>query len=323
MATRVRGVPHWLVTLQAAAADLGHSLEGAALTSVKLAPVAAKFARRLIREGKKLTTVRQYLSKARKHCSEKLQTPANVAAAFLPRSNASIQTALAKLAASPAARVRRAAAISPKFLRTAFDQAATANSPQATQHAYALSIAFFFLLRPSEYVVDGKHRLPPRRVTCYRKDHEGGFYEAPPSRHTAAVGLFLPHSKTDQAGNGESVFHQRSNDRNALCPVRLVTTALLNFEDGRALLPLVTYQSLLSFCKDVAKFGGMDTSTKLWSPQGCRRGGATAMFAAGADALAVKKLGRWSSDIFLKYNVPTVESSAGLSADMVKGLTLQ
>jgi hypothetical protein len=67
----------------------------------------------------------------------------------------------------------------------------------------------------------------------------------------------------------------------------------------------------------------MDTSTKLWSPQGCRRGGATAMFAAGADALAVKKLGRWSSDIFLKYNVPTVESSAGLSADMVKGLTLQ
>ena len=47
------------------------------------------------------------------------------------------------------------------------------------------------------------------------------------------------------------------------------------------------------------------------------------MFAANADALSVKKLGRWLSDIFLKYNVPTVESSAGLSADMVKGLALQ
>jgi len=323
VATRLCGVPHWLATLQAAAASLGDSLEETVLTSVRLGPVTAKFTCRLISEWKKIMTVRQYLSKARKYCTEKLHASASAAAVFLPRTNSGIQVALAKLATTPAARVRRTAAISPKFLRTAFDLAATANSPQATQHAYALFIAFFFLLWPSEYVTDGKHRLPPRRITCYCKDQDGAFYEAPPAVHTAAVGLFIPHSKTDQAGNRESVFHQRSNDRNALCPVQLVITALMNFENGRALLPLVTYQSLLSFCKDAAKFGGLDTRSKLWSPQGCRRGGATAMFAANADALSVKKLGRWLSDIFLKYNVPTVESSAGLSADMVKGLTLQ
>ena len=130
----------------------------------------------------------------------------------------------------------------------------------------------------------------------------------------------VSHSKTDQCGDGASTYHQKS--ATDLCPVGLVVLALRHFADQQSLLPKVGYHSLLRFTKAVARFGAFD-SPKSWSPQGCRRGGATSLFAAGADALAVQKHGRWRSDIFLRYNQPSVESAAGLSDRMGRHLTLQ
>ena len=304
-------------------------------TFADLQPVAAGYVRRLLDDGKKLTTVRQYLSKARAWCKELQPGLTNAAAAaFYPRANDEIRQMLASRATAAAARTRRAAAVNPAFLRAARSLARATNQRVDEQHALAVTIAYFFLLRPSEIVRGGKHAVRPRNVTLYRRRLGGEFVEHHHHDYQTgaieAVALCVPHSKTDQAGDGHTIYHQKARVNVAqerqgttrLCPVEAVVEAIRHHASASALLPMVSYPTLREFMTRVQAHGQFDRN-KSWTPHGCRRGGASALFASGADALLIRKQGRWTSDAYLQYNVPSVESARGLASMMTGDLTVQ
>lgn len=106
-------------------------------------------------------------------------------------------------------------------------------------------------------------------------------------------------TKCDQEGHGVSVALDRTDG--PLCPV----ADLCAYMQGRtysptakALFPTSARKNLSGFVKLIAKRLGL---AGTFNTHSLRSGAATSLMLAGADALMIKSLGRWASDVYQGY----------------------
>lgn len=180
-------------------------------------------------------------------------------------------------------------------------------------------LAYFFLLRRSEYLFIGSKRhnyiLKLGHIRFF--DDKG----SRASRDTAAsVGIKLQGAKNNQYGREECCFHSRSGDP-VLCPVLAAQWIFKAAQSvgTRADMPAlstslttgITANDVSTAIKTAAIRTSQDPSR--FSTHSIRIGGATALLNAGADRLVIKLLGRWLSNAFEAYPVLTAEGSVHLS----------
>ncbi|OWZ00894.1 hypothetical protein PHMEG_00027823, partial [Phytophthora megakarya] len=170
-------------------------------------------------------------------------------------------------------------------------------------------LGFFFLLRRSEYLAVGTkvRTYAIQRSDVKFVDHDE--FEVARLKDVAAVVINFRGSKADQFGDGTSRKLTRSRSHNWSCTV-LATWYLVEHHK------LFGAQSDTLLCK-------IDRSTNLqvqhvvdaiqlaaqsvgkvpssYGSHSIRSGGATALFNAGFDKLAVKLFGRWKSDAVERY----------------------
>jgi hypothetical protein len=182
-----------------------------------------------------------------------------------------------------------------------------------------LLLAYFFLLRRSEYLFIGKkyHPFVLRLSDIQFCGNEG---EAVKPRKATIVGILLRGAKNNQFGREEFRFQHASGDP-TLCPVRAArwvkkaANCLGTRPDEPALqvgsASGVSAGQVAGFIKAAATEAGLDASR--FSTHSVRIGGATKLLNAGADRLVIKLLGRWLSSCFEDYPVLTSEGTSGLS----------
>jgi hypothetical protein len=190
----------------------------------------------------------------------------------------------------------------------------------------AAVVGFFFLLRRSEYLAD------KGRVKAYALQYRDVTFSTSTGRLATtqagaeAVTIHLRGGKADQRGIGATRTLERSGLR-WLCPVRACWAIIDNAKRRLAATdePLcsISTSELLSAAdmtaaiKGAAQVAGENSSD--YGTHSMRSGGATAMFAAGVDRLAIKHFGRWSSDSFEQYARINGTTIAGLAAKMAGG----
>jgi hypothetical protein len=169
-------------------------------------------------------------------------------------------------------------------------------------------LGFFFLLRRSEYLALGAKVQP---YAIHRADvtfvgHDGN--EAKKLELVLAVIVRFRGSKTDQFGEGASRRLERSGFR-WCCPVRAAwylvehhkslgvaeSTLLCRIDATRNL----QVRQVVDVIKGAAKQAGQEP--ERFGSHSLRSGGASALFNAGFDSLAVKLFGRWKSDAVERY----------------------
>ncbi|EGZ06865.1 hypothetical protein PHYSODRAFT_565763 [Phytophthora sojae] len=187
-----------------------------------------------------------------------------------------------------------------------------------------LLLAYFFLLRRSEYLYIGKkfHPFVLRLSDIQFCDNEG---QAIKPRKASIVGILLRGAKNNQFGREEFRFQHASGD-SLLCPVRAarwIKTAAkrLGTRPDEPALKMgdsggVSSGQVAKIIKAAATKAGLDASR--FSTHSVRIGGATKLLNAGADRLVIKLLGRCLSSCFEDYPVLTSEGTAGLSKLMCR-----
>eukprot|EP00644_Phytophthora_capsici_P001406 jgi/Phyca11/105192/e_gw1.10.359.1 len=185
-------------------------------------------------------------------------------------------------------------------------------------------MGFFFLLRRSEYLADGKRIKPYTIRTNDVKFLTKTGVKTESLNSAVAVSIHFRGSKTDQTGSGTSRTLHRSGSA-WLCPV-LATWELVQiarrFERNSVLCStssgsVLTANALGEAIKTAAASIGADPSK--FGTHSMRSGGATALFAAGTDRLTIKLFGRWSSDAFELYTRMNDTVSKSLSQRMTQG----
>eukprot|EP00644_Phytophthora_capsici_P000604 jgi/Phyca11/130341/e_gw1.93.105.1 len=182
-----------------------------------------------------------------------------------------------------------------------------------------LLLAYFFLLRRSEYLFLGrKYHAFVLRLGDIRFCSSDG--QAVKPRQATVVGILLRGAKNNQFGREEFRFQHASRDA-ILCPVlaaRWVRKAAKRVGTQPDEPALKTGKSsgisagqVAKVIKTAAAETGLDPAR--FSTHSVRIGGATKLLNAGADRLVIKLLGRWLSSCFEDYPVLTQEGTAGLS----------
>jgi hypothetical protein len=166
----------------------------------------------------------------------------------------------------------------------------------------SFTLAFFAMLRPSEFSVrsrDGKPVSAPLLVKCVKWD---------PVNRTLVVSLLW--DKTHQPGKSlppEPIAVAETGGR--LCPVWALDNMMrlrnpegqvgpdehLFVVEGKPL----TYEVLETELRRVTRSLGFNE--KLFAGHSFRIGGATCAFAAGVPEILIKRMGRWKSDAVLLY----------------------
>ena len=197
--------------------------------------------------------------------------------------------------------------------------------------ALAIALAFFFLLRVSEFAARDGYYMEPfilRRcdVTfmCQGKlcawDYPG----------VDSVELYIRGSKTDQRKQGCRRVQQASGDA-ILCPVACMVewfsltegsavpscAPLFSIPKGRNGLEwdVLTREAVTLLIKGAATECGMDT--KLVGTHSIRISGATALLLAGVPPEVVQIIGRWASNAFIGYTRYQAELMKGVATCMV------
>ena len=162
-----------------------------------------------------------------------------------------------------------------------------------TRDAYMLkaasSLAFFGLLRSSEYTSPGKHVWNP--------GHHLSVGDVSFPSH-GRMGVRIKQSKTDQFREGCTVNLVRMHSH--LCPVENMVEYLKVRGYGQGPLFLfssgtfLTRGELASLLQTGVPGAGLNTHS-------FRAGGATALASAGLSPLVIKQLGRWKSSAFCRY----------------------
>ena len=163
----------------------------------------------------------------------------------------------------------------------------------------AATVAFFFMLRASEYVRTAARAAPMPHVLRQRHVSFARGGSAVPWRQRAStdeVILVVRSSKTDQAGQGTAL-NLFATGHPVLCPVRAM--ASVSRPSGRNDdLPVflradgepVTRDQMGRAAKRAAVGTGRDPAR--YSTHSFRSGGATALVAQGISVAAIKRLGR-------------------------------
>ena len=190
----------------------------------------------------------------------------------------------------------------------------------------ALMVAFFYLLRASEYLVQQNRSWSQRRV-LKGKDVEGRKDNKACNNMSEAEELviYLTGSKTDQYNQGTVRNHFKSGDP-VLCPVLAMAAmqrafphrfqgaeageALFRFQDGAP----VQREDIQGLIQLAAIADGQASSR--YGSHSLRIGGATAIYLSTKDLDHVKRFGRWSSDSFHGYLWEAHERQKGLASSM-------
>jgi len=185
------------------------------------------------------------------------------------------------------------------------------------------TIAFFFLLRPGEYTGDALTNTPfaLRDLQLFIGDRRLNTFTAPIADLHATTAASLTFTTQKSGVRGEVVMHGRSGSPHC-CPTHaIVRRALhLRLHNAPPETPLGTYYSsdpagapprrhpVLS--SDITNL--LRTSTAALGPslgllpkdiqaRSLRAGGAMALLCAKVDTDIIRLLGRWQSDVMLRY----------------------
>ena len=190
----------------------------------------------------------------------------------------------------------------------------------------AVMVAFFYLLRASEYLVQQNRSWSQRRV-LKGKDVEGRKSNSACENLSEAEELviYLTGSKTDQYNQGTVRNHFKSGDP-VLCPVLAMAAmqralphrfqgaeageVLFRYKDGTP----VQREDIQGLIQLAAIADGQAGSR--YGSHSLRIGGATAIYLSTKDLDHVKRFGRWSSDSFHGYLWEAHERQKGLAGSM-------
>ena len=163
--------------------------------------------------------------------------------------------------------------------------------------AAAFTLAFFGLLRISEFTVSSMKEFNPRTHATRSSVHLS-------KNHYT---FYLSRSKTDQYGHGQYIYIPRITGK--LCPYAAMATYLK--EPGRSLperaIPLFVFASgkplsrnscLKHLHSALSKVG---RNPKKFNTHSFRIGAATSAAHAGISTSVIKVLGRWRSDAYTRY----------------------
>ena len=189
----------------------------------------------------------------------------------------------------------------------------------------AATIAFFFMLRASEYVRTGTraepmpHVLRQRDVTFARNGHAVPWYLR---AYADKVILVVRSSKTNQERQGTAL-NLFATGHPVLCPVRAMA-GVARPAGNDAGLPVflrsdgqpVTRDQMGQAAKRAAVGTGRNPAG--YSTHSFRSGGATALVAQGISVAAIKRLGRWKSDTWVQYGQGTREAAEGVAQLMLR-----
>ncbi|KAK1935694.1 hypothetical protein P3T76_010389 [Phytophthora citrophthora] len=202
-----------------------------------------------------------------------------------------------------------------------------------TQHRViwgATVLGFFFLLRRSEYLAQGStvQKYAIRRSDVKFIDHSG--HHAKLLQNVTAVMIQFRGSKSDQFGVGASRTMARFGC-SWCCPVLaawFLTSHHKSLGSGpNTLLCKVDasynlqVRDLVNAIKQAAKLAGHDPVN--YSSHSLRSGGASVLFNAGFDSLAVKLFGRWRSDAVERYTRISGELTTRMAPAMIPKYTMQ
>lgn len=181
------------------------------------------------------------------------------------------------------------------------------------------TLAFFFLLRVGEYT---PHGAAVRRTVPLRKGdvrlwigHDPVDAEAPLDTLLRADGATIKIDNQKNGVRGATLHHHSSGDPST-CPVRAAAilldrvrgmardTPIGTFRDPAGNLRQITAKDIRAALKLAASETGLQArgfALDRIGSHSLRSGGAMALKLAGFDSDVIKKLGRWSSDTYLRY----------------------
>ena len=196
--------------------------------------------------------------------------------------------------------------------------------------ALAMVVAFFFLLRISEFAARDQYHM--ETYILLRSDVTflcKGKLCAWSHPGVDAVELFIRGSKTDQKKQGCRRIQQASGDP-TLCPVKCMvewfaltegsaipsSAPLFSIPKGRRGLEwsVLTREAVTLLVKGVATEFGMDKD--LVGTHSIRISGATALLLAGVPPEVVQIIGRWASNAFIGYTRYQAELMNGVAMRM-------
>ena len=201
----------------------------------------------------------------------------------------------------PERAVRRG--VAPQALRKAMDLCLDPEDPNDANIRAALAVALQGLLRSSEYAVD-----PGKVFDCNRMVTRGDIVELTVERMT----LMMAPCKNMHHLSGKTcalVIGAGGEFIDAVAEVRnmLRVDPLLPGQDPKS-VPLFrragsTEPLRTNFMRDVVRrlMRSVGENPAQFGTHSLRIGGATALFAAGADETVIRTMGRWSSDIHQLY----------------------
>jgi hypothetical protein len=289
-------------------------------TAASVKTAIAEFATDLfVKYRFKLTTVKQYLSRAGRDIVE----PLGYGIIWTPKTNRPLKAVTDEVEKTQLAWIRRAAPIDRAFLRDAVALVRSGGGgAHRLVHLRCLIVQWFFLARVSEVVATGR---AAGGTALLRKDvvaldmSQGSYRPAQRAQGAMAAALRFAGSKTDKAMAGQRRIVGSTGDAN-LCAVSCIQAQLaLPGCETDPLFPETSTLSLTAFVAAVASSSGRDPS--LYSTHSARRGGATAYFQACGNETMLKYFGRWcnNSTEHLTYMQPSLESMVTAGSRMVAG----
>ena len=198
--------------------------------------------------------------------------------------------------------------------------------------ALAIVVAFFFLLRVSEFAARDKYHMEVyillrSDVTFWSKGKLCAWNDP----NVDAVELHLRGSKTDQSRQGCRRMQQASGDP-TLCPVKCMVE-WFGLTEGSAIpsnaplfsIPVgrkgddwivLTREAVTLLVKGAANECGVNQ--RLVGTHSIRISGATALLLAGVAPEVVQIIGRWVSNAFIGYTSYRSELMNGVATSMVR-----
>jgi hypothetical protein len=177
-------------------------------------------------------------------------------------------------------------------------------------------IAFFFLLRPGEYTgTDSNNSFRLADVQLFIGHRRLDVMQAPYEDLLAATSASLTFTTQKSGVRGEVVNHARSGSHLA-CPVLAIVRRIIHLRKNKAKqdTPLATYYSgnRKHAVSATNISDSLKTSVRTLGPtlgllaedisaRSLRAGGAMALLCAQVDTNIIRLLGRWQSDVMMRY----------------------
>lgn len=214
-----------------------------------------------------------------------------------------------------------------------------ASDPAKSATRDLLIIGYFYMLRPGEHAYSGRHGHPFRLCDTSFEVPEGPAANGssiPIATLQSAVRVNLNFTTQKNGERNESIAHGDTGDP-LLSPVQAVRRRVehLRLHNASPDTPLFTVfmptgrrskvtstnltVALRASCKHIGPSLGL-TSSDI-SARALRAGGAMALLRAGVDPMIIRLMGRWKSDIMIRYLHRSTLDTTDLSSRMLTGGT--